>query len=92
LTKLSKKEKLQHLEKDSPELFQLIAEFKAKIGELIDTLYPLATMVKSGRIPKGQPATYVNTKFHLYLNYCINVSFYFGLKCKQMSVRDHPII
>ncbi|XP_033115204.1 something about silencing protein 10-like [Anneissia japonica] len=92
LSKLSKKEKLQHLQKDSPELFQLIAEFKDKIRELIDTMYPLAMMVKAGHIPSGQPATYINTKFHLHLNYCINVSFYFALKSKQASVRDHPII
>ncbi|XP_071945802.1 something about silencing protein 10-like isoform X2 [Antedon mediterranea] len=38
LSKISKKEKLQHLEKDSPELFLLIEEFKTK---LIQELKPI---------------------------------------------------
>ncbi|XP_071945801.1 something about silencing protein 10-like isoform X1 [Antedon mediterranea] len=92
LSKISKKEKLQHLEKDSPELFLLIEEFKTKINELISSLHPLLCMVKSRCIPSGESAVYITTKFHLYLNYCMNVSLYLALKAKQVSIRNHPIL
>ncbi|XP_043916378.1 something about silencing protein 10 [Protopterus annectens] len=92
LKKMSLKEKLKLLKKESPEFMELIQDFKAKLTELKDELQPLVDMVKDGRIPPGKGANYLEMKTHLYLNYCINISFYVTLKAKRIPVHNHPVI
>ncbi|KAM8808626.1 something about silencing protein 10 [Eudromia elegans] len=92
LQALSKKEQLKLLKQESPELLQLIEDFEVKLMELKDELQPLLQMVKNGTIPQGKGSRYLQTKFHLYLNYCANISFYLVLKSKRMPVHNHPVI
>ncbi|GCB70620.1 hypothetical protein scyTo_0005726 [Scyliorhinus torazame] len=92
LKKMSHKEKMKLLKKESPELLELIQDFKAKLAELRDELHPLMGMVQSEMIPAGKGANYVQTKYHLYLNYCTNISFYLVLKAKRIPVHNHPVI
>uniref|UniRef100_A0AAY4BJY1 Sas10 C-terminal domain-containing protein n=1 Tax=Denticeps clupeoides TaxID=299321 RepID=A0AAY4BJY1_9TELE len=92
LDKMSQKEKLKLLKKESPELLELIQDFKAKLTELKDELQPLVLMVKDGLIPAGKGANYLLTKQQLYLNYCTNISFYLVLKAKRIPAHNHPVI
>uniref|UniRef100_A0A671NX88 Something about silencing protein 10-like n=1 Tax=Sinocyclocheilus anshuiensis TaxID=1608454 RepID=A0A671NX88_9TELE len=54
LKTMSQKEKLKLLKKESPELLELIQDFKAKLTELRDEVQPLVEMVKDGQIPPGK--------------------------------------
>lgn len=92
LQSLSKKEQLKLLKKESPELLELIQDFEAKLVELRDELEPLMQMVRDGIIPQGKGSQYLETKYHLYLNYCCNISFYLVLKAKRIPVHGHPVI
>ncbi|XP_071497186.1 something about silencing protein 10-like [Diadema antillarum] len=93
LSKLSKREKLDILKKESPEFLQLAADFKLRMSELVDRLEPLLTLIKEGTIDKDSDvAHYIHTKYQLYLCYCMNISFYMVLKAKQAAVRSHPVI
>ncbi|XP_075606986.1 something about silencing protein 10 isoform X2 [Balearica regulorum gibbericeps] len=92
LQALPRKEQLKLLKQESPELLQLIEDFEVKLMELKDELYPLLQMVKNGTIPQGKGSRYLQTKYHLYLNYCANISFYLVLKSKRMPVHSHPVI
>ncbi|XP_039206260.1 something about silencing protein 10 [Crotalus tigris] len=92
LASLSKKEQLKLLRKESPELLELIQDFEAKVVELRDELEPLVQMIGDGVIPEGKGSQYLQTKYHLYLNYCCNISFYLVLKAKRIPVHDHPVI
>uniref|UniRef100_A0A3Q3WB73 Sas10 C-terminal domain-containing protein n=1 Tax=Mola mola TaxID=94237 RepID=A0A3Q3WB73_MOLML len=92
LKEMSKKEKMKLLKKESPELIELIQDFKAKLTELKDELQPLIQMVKDGKIPPGKGADYLKTKQQLYLNYCTNISFYLVLKAKRIPAHNHPVI
>ncbi|XP_036386984.1 something about silencing protein 10 [Megalops cyprinoides] len=92
LEKMSNKEKLKLLKKESPELLELIQDFKAKLTELRDEIQPLLEMVKDGRIPEGKGADYLRTKQQLYLNYCTNISFYLVLKARRVPAQNHPVI
>ncbi|XP_067287766.1 something about silencing protein 10 [Pseudorasbora parva] len=92
LKTMSQKEKLKLLKKESPELMELIQDFKAKLRELRDEVQPLVEMVKDGRIPPGKGAKYLITKQQLYLNYCTNISFYLVLKAKRIPAHNHPVI
>ncbi|KAG1949651.1 something about silencing protein [Pimephales promelas] len=92
LKTMSQKEKLKLLKKESPELLELIQDFKAKLTELKDEVQPLVEMVKDGRIPPGKGAKYLIMKQQLYLNYCTNISFYLVLKAKRIPAHNHPVI
>ncbi|NXP24134.1 SAS10 protein, partial [Scytalopus superciliaris] len=92
LQALSKKEQLKLLKQESPELLQLMEDFEVKLMEIKDELHPLLQMVKDGTIPQGKGSRYLQTKYHLYLNYCANISFYLVLKSKRVPVHSHPII
>ncbi|XP_034536458.1 something about silencing protein 10 [Notolabrus celidotus] len=92
LKQMSQKEKMKLLKKESPELLELIQDFKAKLTELKDELQPLVQMVEDGKIPSGKGAEYLKTKRHLYLNYCTNISFYLVLKAKRIPAHNHPVI
>lgn len=92
LQALSKKQQLKLLKQESPELLQLIEDFEVKLMELKDELHPLLQMVKNGTILQGKGSRYLQTKYHLYLNYCANISFYLVLKSKRMPVHSHPVI
>uniref|UniRef100_A0A8C3QEU6 UTP3 small subunit processome component n=1 Tax=Cyanoderma ruficeps TaxID=181631 RepID=A0A8C3QEU6_9PASS len=92
LQALSKKEQLKLLKQESPELLQLMEDFEVKLMEIKDELHPLLQMVREGTIPQGKGSRYLQTKYHLYLNYCANISFYLVLKSKRMPVHSHPVI
>ncbi|XP_061688288.1 something about silencing protein 10 [Syngnathoides biaculeatus] len=92
LKEMSQKEKMKLLKKESPELLELIQDFKAKLTEMKDQLQPLVQMVKDGKIPPGKGANYLKTKQQLYLNYCTNISFYLVLKAKRIPAHNHPVI
>ncbi|KAM8914536.1 something about silencing protein 10 isoform 3-T3 [Spinachia spinachia] len=92
LKQMSQKEKMKLLKKESPELLELIQDFKAKLRDLKDELQPLMQMVKTGKIPPGKGADYLKTKQQLYLNYCTNISFYLVLKARRIPAHNHPVI
>uniref|UniRef100_H2XL84 Something about silencing protein 10 n=1 Tax=Ciona intestinalis TaxID=7719 RepID=H2XL84_CIOIN len=79
------------LSKESPELKDLIKDFKLKITELNDRINPLLDLVTAGKIT-GNGAIYVNTRFKLYTAYLINVAFYLSLKAKLSPVGNHPVV
>lgn len=92
LAKVSVKEKLKMLRKESPELLELIEDLKAKLTEVKDELEPLIQMVEKGVIPPGKGSQYLMTKYNLYLNYCANISFYLILKARRVPAHGHPVI
>ncbi|XP_063072662.1 something about silencing protein 10 [Engraulis encrasicolus] len=92
LNQLGHKQKMKLLKKESPELLQLIADFKAKLTELKDEVQPLVELVKDGTIPPGKAADYLLNKQQLYLHYCSNISFYLALKAKRIPAHNHPVI
>ncbi|XP_057581422.1 something about silencing protein 10 [Hippopotamus amphibius kiboko] len=92
LTKLSVKEKMKMLRKESPELLELIDDLKVKLTEVKDELEPLLHLVEQKIIPPGKGSQYLRTKYNLYLNYCSNISFYLILKARRVPAHGHPVI
>lgn len=89
---LSAKEKLQILESESPELLALLSDFKAKLHDLKTNVKPLLTEVSKHDLPTSEGISFLEAKFHLLLNYCMNIGFYMLLKAEGKSVQDHPVI
>lgn len=93
MSSLSKAEKLELLQRDSPELLVLLDQFKEKVSEIKDKIQPLIQQLKSKKVPKSsQGLSYLEVKYHLLLNYCINICFYLLLKTEGRSVKNHPVI
>ncbi|XP_010837408.1 PREDICTED: something about silencing protein 10 [Bison bison bison] len=92
LAKVSVKEKLKMLRKESPELLELIDDLKVKLTEMKDELEPLLQLVEQKIIPPGKGSQYLRTKYNLYLNYCSNISFYLILKARRVPAHGHPVI
>ncbi|KAB1282732.1 Something about silencing protein 10 [Camelus dromedarius] len=92
LAKVSVKEKLKMLRKESPELLELIDDLQVKLTEMKDELEPLLRLVEQRIIPPGKGSQYLRTKYNLYLNYCSNISFYLILKARRVPAHGHPVI
>jgi len=92
LSKMSEKEKLQLVQNESPELVALLTDFKAKLQDLKTNVQPLLTEVVKKNLPTSEGISLLETKFHLLLNYCMNVGFYMLLKAEGKPVQEHPVI
>ncbi|KAM3965101.1 UTP3 small subunit processome component Sas10 [Aphomia sociella] len=92
LSKMSKRQKMQLLEKESPEFAGLIEDFKTKLTVVKDDLHPVLELVKDGKLPKCAASKFVKTNYDLILNYCTNISFYLLLKSQRINILNHPVI
>lgn len=92
LSQMSKRQKLQLLEKESPEFAGLIDDFKTKLTVAKDDLHPVLELVKDGKLPTCPASKFVKTNYDLILNYCTNISFYVLLKSQRINIQNHPII
>lgn len=92
LSQMSKKQKLQVLEKESPEFSGLISDFKTKLTVAKDDLHPVLELVKDGKLPTCPASKFVKTNYDLILNYCTNISFYLLLKSQKINIQNHPVI
>lgn len=92
LSKMSKRQKLELLEKESPEFAGLIDDFKTKLTVAKDDLHPVLELVKDGKLPTCPASKFVKTNYDLILNYCTNISFYVLLKSQRINIQNHPVI
>ncbi|RDD44221.1 Something about silencing protein 10 [Trichoplax sp. H2] len=98
ISKLSPKEQLEILVKDAPEIMTLIEDYKEKMEEIGRTLHPLIQFAKCKGLLSSQGISYLETKYQLLLNYCVNVSLYLAMAAHEsnsefdVSLHEHPII
>ncbi|RZF47490.1 hypothetical protein LSTR_LSTR007417 [Laodelphax striatellus] len=92
LSKLTKREKLALLQKQSPEFLGLVGDFKERLKFVIDILMPVSKLINCGHISRDTPASrFVSMKNAVSLNYCINLIFYLLLKRKGIDIKGHPV-
>lgn len=92
ISQMSKRQKLQLLEKESPEFTDLVNDFKSKLTVAKDDLHPVLELVKGGKLPNCSASKFVKTNYDLILNYCTNISFYLLLKSQRINIQNHPVI
>ncbi|KAG0242129.1 hypothetical protein BGW41_004752 [Actinomortierella wolfii] len=98
INKLSKKEILKVLQNQSPELLDLIDEFKEKI-ESLQAVAEVLQMVSQLEKPLAQdraPLPFLRLKYQTLANYLTNIAFYITLKSSPdtdaLNLREHPVI
>ncbi|XP_050680020.1 something about silencing protein 10 [Leptidea sinapis] len=92
LSQMSKREKLQILEKESPEFAGLVDDFKSKLTVAKDDLHPVLQLVNGGKLPECAASKFIKTNYDLILNYCTNISFYLLLKSQKINIQNHPVV
>ena len=92
LSKLSKRERLEILAEESPELLPLLDEYKDKFCELRDKYHPLMLMARKGLIVNPNGVKFIEIKHQLLLNYLVNITFYLVLKSSKENTKGHPVI
>eukprot|EP00246_Nothoceros_aenigmaticus_P009123 TRINITY_DN24450_c0_g1_i1.p1 TRINITY_DN24450_c0_g1~~TRINITY_DN24450_c0_g1_i1.p1 ORF type:complete len:710 (-),score=206.06 TRINITY_DN24450_c0_g1_i1:81-2012(-) len=89
---LSRKEQMEVVMKEAPELVGLLVELREALDELRKKVRPLLDKVKSGNLATKDGLSYLEVKHQLLLSYCQAIVFYLMLKAEGKSVRDHPVI
>ncbi|ORY03783.1 hypothetical protein K493DRAFT_65015 [Basidiobolus meristosporus CBS 931.73] len=93
-SKLTKAQTLKLLQNESPELIELLSEFKEKL-EVKDELEPIIHLAKEKGIDSSmsKAMALLEAKYQLLLNYLLNTSFYFLLKSSGApDIKEHPVI
>lgn len=85
-------EKIKIIQNESPELIDLLDEFKDKV-EIVNTLKPLVEKIQSKKKEQDAAAQFLFFKYQTLMNYMTNISFYFALKASEANdIREHPVI
>ncbi|KAG0189779.1 hypothetical protein DFQ28_002909 [Apophysomyces sp. BC1034] len=85
-------EKLKILQNESPELMDLLNEFKEKSQAIASMDTTLQTIREQGK-DQQREAKFISFKYQLLMNYLTNISFYLALKASgTANIREHPVI
>ncbi|KAF9090597.1 hypothetical protein BGX23_005858 [Mortierella sp. AD031] len=98
VSKLSKQEILKVLQNQSPELLDLVEEFKEKV-EILQSIAELFQLTNAlpKPVPEDQPPMpFLRLKYQTLINYLTNIAFYITLKTSPESsatdLTNHPVI
>lgn len=86
-SKLSRRDKLELVLSEAPELPGLLSEVREQLGTLTDTVQPLVSNVTADLGASKDGLVYLRTRQQLILAYCMNVCFYMVLKVKCEMVK-----
>ncbi|ALC48360.1 Sas10 [Drosophila busckii] len=92
LTGLTKRERLQLLQKDSPEFMGLTKDFQHHLNEVQQLTNPVLDYVQNHNVPMVPALQFAEVYQNVMLTHCSNVAFYLLLKARRTSVKFHPVI
>ncbi|KAL1116529.1 hypothetical protein AAG570_005001 [Ranatra chinensis] len=91
-SQLTEEEKLQILNRDSPELFAIIEDYKNRVSFMHNKLNPILDLVAAGEVPKCGASEHVRTQRNIIMLYSLNISYYLYAKAKGVRLDGHPVI
>ncbi|XP_061387075.1 something about silencing protein 10, partial [Musca vetustissima] len=89
---LSKRERLELFEKDSPEFAGLVGDFEGYLEEIQQLHAPVLNYVHANKVPMIPALQFAQHYQNIALTYCSNLAFYLLLKANRSSIQNHPII
>ncbi|KAH8409274.1 hypothetical protein KR009_011680 [Drosophila setifemur] len=91
LSGLSARERLQLLQKDSPEFLGLTQDFQKHIEDVQGLLTPVLNYVRNHDVPMVPALQFASLYQNVLTTYCSNVAFYLLLKARRSSIKFHPV-
>eukprot|EP00752_Nemacystus_decipiens_P007260 g6499.t1 len=91
-SKLSRRDKLELVLSEAPELPALLGEVRAQLQTLTESVQPLVSNVTADLGASKDGLVYLRTRQQLLLAYCMNVCFYMVLKAKGEPAKGHPVV
>ncbi|KAI9589686.1 something about silencing protein 10 [Glossina fuscipes] len=89
---LTKRERLQLFEKDSPEFAGIVGDLEGYLEEMQNIHNPVLEYVVNNNVPMIPALKFAKFYQNLALTYCNNLMFYLLLKAKRVSIQNHPIV
>ncbi|XP_023162075.2 something about silencing protein 10 [Drosophila hydei] len=89
---LTERERLQLLQKDSPEFVGLTQDFQQHLSEVQQLTAPVLNYVRNHQVPMVPALQFALLYQNVLLTHCSNVSFYLLLKAKRSSIKYHPVV
>ncbi|XP_030568652.1 something about silencing protein 10 [Drosophila novamexicana] len=89
---LTERERLQLLQKDSPEFMGLTQDFRQQLSEVQQLTSPVLNYVRNHQVPMVPALQFATLYQNVLLTHCSNVSFYLLLKAKRCSIKYHPVV
>lgn len=80
ISSLTAEEKLEILTAEAPELLALVQDFRAKVTQMRERVFPLIERIKAGEFKTCNGVSFLEVQFQLMLSYCINIAYYLYLK------------
>lgn len=97
VSKMSKDEQLTIIFNQTPEMLELIEDYKEKLSELKEKIIPILTMIDKDEIRDSlekKAVKYLKFKYQLIVSYLTNISFYLVLRSSTSAnkIKEHPVI
>jgi len=97
ISKMSKDEQLSIIFNQTPEMLELIEDYKEKLSELKGKIIPILSMIEKDEIRSSlekKAVKYLKFKYQLIVSYLTNISFYLVLRSSTSAnkIKEHPVI
>lgn len=96
ISKLTKEQRLNLINRQSPEFLGLVNELKEAIEVLKNRIEPIKELIAKLSSDMHQVdddiVEYLEVKQQMLLSYCMNILFYIYLKAQGKSVKNHPVM
>jgi len=97
ISKMSKDEQLSIIFNQTPEMLELIEDYKEKLNELKEKIIPILKMIEKDEIRNSlekKTVKYLKFKYQLIISYLTNISFYLVLRSSTSAnkIKEHPVI
>jgi len=94
---MSKDEQLSIIFNQTPEMLELIEDYKEKLSELKEKIIPILNMIENDEIRNSlekKAVKYLKFKYQLIVSYLTNISFYLVLRSSNSAnkIKEHPVI
>ncbi|KAI8391780.1 Sas10/Utp3/C1D family-domain-containing protein [Radiomyces spectabilis] len=77
---------------EKSEFKKLIQELKAKVIELKGQLKPLKQKLEDGELQTSKGVSFLEVKYHLMIQYVLQLAFYVNLKLSGKQLAQHPVV
>ncbi|KAF5283229.1 hypothetical protein FQA39_LY17376 [Lamprigera yunnana] len=92
ISQLSRRQRIELLQKESPEFFGLVEDFKGKMSLLKEFINPVLELWKKNKVKDSNAMQFARTYQEVVSNYCTNINMYLLLKASRVNVHNHPVI